>query len=180
MTNDTGKEPSVFSSVDNYPVAIDTASQVISVRLTTPDGNKSQWIHLRRAQPSAVNHVIPANHQRSHFFVDGESFESSWLTLSYDAVGAISGIWKLASGHWSDCPLPEEYTGQVSLSPSVRFQFANLQDRDEFIRNFNKLVSDAAAAKPVAAKHVLAMIRTTGRSPAPYRIVSTLAEISQN
>ena len=176
MTSNIENGKMSFKSVDHYPIAIDPSSQVISVRLTTADATHSNWKHLSRAQPSRVHGGIPTNNQRVHFFIDGESFESSQLALSYDSVGAVSGMWQLRNGRWDECVLVEEYTGQVTLSPSVRFVFANLSDRDEFVRNFNRLTSDAAAAKPVTPKHVLAMQRASGRSPTPYRIVSTLAE----
>lgn len=173
--NDGGVRRSIL---DRFPIAIDPASQFLSIRQTDEEQSPPvrQWSHLRRVMPARAHIAIPTSNTRVHFFADGESFESSRIILSYDAIGSISGIWHLVGNRWDECALPEEWTGQPVSVPSVRFMFNSTEDRAEFIKNFNQLASDAAASRKISNKHVLALLRASSRSPLPYRVVHAIAQ----
>jgi hypothetical protein len=164
--------------LDNYPIAIDPASQIISVRFVL--GAKATWQHLQRIPPSRVNRTLPTSNQRCHFFGDGDAFETSELVIAYDAVGSVSDLWYLRRGHWHQVLIPEESTGQVSLHPSVRFVFADTSDRDCFMSNFQQMIEAADNATLIKQSNMLSLIRMVGRAPIPPRELNVVLDRKTN
>lgn len=161
MQHNTDK--SSMKIIDSYPIAIDPASHILSIRVD------NTWRHLLRIAPTSVNRVLPTSNQRCHFFGDGQSFDDSQLLLSYDAAGAVSGIWKLFRGHWDDCFPPEEARGQPVLCASVRFLFASTQDRSRFMEGLASLLETTARRASPSSTAVKQIAAAMGRSPSPPR-----------
>ena len=176
---DTRNEGETVTHLDSYPIVIDPVSQLISVRLLQAPATH-KWLHLQKISPSKAHAVVPTSNQRCHFFTDSLNLENATIILTYDSVGAISSAWVFCKNNWEELLLTEEATGQPSLCPSVRFQFASLKDRSAFLSSLSQASKEAAEARTINVKNIMSLLRLIGRCVTPPRVVSVAADLKDS
>lgn len=118
-----------------FPVTVDPASNVITLRTDPED----RWTHLHRVEVKLLDFPLMPTNDVAHVFGPYPEQVQCDFFLCYNTDGRLVAVLERISTGWSRHTVAEELAGRVECLPSVRFVFADEEDRGQFMRTLQKM-----------------------------------------
>lgn len=159
---------------NNYPVVVDPASNVVTVRQSDV-GSEGAWRHLERVRVDESAPFISTN-EASHVFGNAETIARSKFLLCYDTTGFLTSVYHREANEWIRHAVPEESSGKAERYPSIRFVFENEVDRDNFSVVLQRMSEAVRALDKPSADDAFRLVQIVLRQPHPPRSVHVAIE----
>lgn len=127
-----------------YPPLIDPLSSSLEVKVSRrgDDGEPAfSWLQLGRMKVSATSLPFSVDQTMVHFFGSSQMLERSEVVLVYDSQGFIRARIGKDGDSLFLLKVPEEFSGRIVVSPSVRLTWAYEQEAADFLRLVTKAKS---------------------------------------
>lgn len=159
-------------SVRNVPIVIEPGVGALESEFFIKDeklGNRTFPLQLQRLEltENIVEKLpfIPAT-QFPHVFSLVTDIDKSAVLVIYDFLGRISCVYTRGDENsaWERCDVADEHAGKTVTQFSVRFNFASVKDRTEFLELTEKMVKAVKSGKAPPEKDTVRAMALLGRS----------------